>query len=92
PLEPFALAPPGPLVLPPGLDELPPPGLDELPPLPRCGIVTEEQATPADAKMETIPTTLLLLILDSLGFDTGRGDDARCGGKLTARKPERCAQ
>jgi len=44
PLEPFALAPPGPLVL-------APPKLDRVPPLPRFGVVAEEQAKLVNAKM-----------------------------------------
>jgi len=42
-LEPFALAPPGPLVL-------APPKLPRLPPLPGFGVVADEQATLVNAK------------------------------------------
>jgi len=52
---------------PPKLLTFAPPKLDELPPPPGFRVVVEEQALLAHANRQAILTTLVVLILDSLG-------------------------
>ena len=52
---------------------LAPPESDPLPPLPGLAVVVEEQATLVHAKMQAIRTTMVLLMLESLGIELNGG-------------------